>query len=66
MIFPIRMTRPVTPLLYVSHNHTQLLSIKTHGFIKNAHEGKVFFIIVYVVAFHRLCLHAPVSSFPFF
>ena len=38
--FPVRMTRPVTPLLYISHNQSELLELRKHVFIKDAHEGK--------------------------
>lgn len=38
--FPVRMTRPVTPLLYISHNKSELLELRKHVFIKDAHEGK--------------------------
>jgi len=34
------MTRPVTPLLYISHNKSELLELRKHVFIKDAHEGK--------------------------
>ncbi|KAL9979443.1 hypothetical protein ACROYT_G017114 [Oculina patagonica] len=36
--FPVRMTRPVTPLLYISHNKSELLELRKHVFIKDAHE----------------------------
>lgn len=36
--FPVRMTRPVTPLLYISHNQSELLELRKHVFIKDAHE----------------------------
>ena len=34
------MTKPVTPLLYISHNKSELLELRKHVFIKDAHEGK--------------------------
>lgn len=42
--FPVRMTRPVTPLLYISHNKSELLELRKHVFIKDAHEGKINFV----------------------
>ncbi|CAH3168237.1 unnamed protein product [Porites lobata] len=36
--FPVRMTKPVTPLLYISHNKSELLELRKHVFIKDAHE----------------------------
>lgn len=44
MTFPVRMTRPVTPLLYISHNKSELLELRKHVFIKDAHEGKNNFV----------------------
>ncbi|EDO47766.1 predicted protein, partial [Nematostella vectensis] len=38
VVFPVRMTKPVTPILYISHNKSQLTSIKQHVFIKDAHQ----------------------------
>ena len=43
--FPVRMTRPVTPLLYISHNQSELLELRKHVFIKDAHEGKGWSVI---------------------
>ena len=34
------MTKPVTPLLYISHNKSELLELRKHVFMKDAHEGK--------------------------
>ncbi|XP_068704275.1 uncharacterized protein KIAA2013 homolog [Montipora foliosa] len=36
--FPVRMTKPVTPLLYISHNKSELLELRKHVFMKDAHE----------------------------
>ena len=37
--FAVRMTRPVTPLLYISHNQSELQELRKHVFIKEAHAG---------------------------
>lgn len=44
------MTRPVTPLLYISHNKSELLELRKHVFIKDAHEGKNNVRLTYIDA----------------
>ncbi|KAK3726969.1 hypothetical protein QZH41_014712 [Actinostola sp. cb2023] len=38
VVFPVRMTKPVTPILYISKSKSQLENIKKNVFIKDAHE----------------------------
>ncbi|XP_031550288.1 uncharacterized protein KIAA2013 homolog [Actinia tenebrosa] len=38
VVFPVRMTKPVTPILYISKKKGQLQNIKKNVFIKDAHQ----------------------------
>jgi hypothetical protein len=49
MTFPVKITSPVTPLLYISNNESHLLSLRKMDFIQKIWKGtpKEIFILFY-------------------